>query len=90
MAPLDSGQFSPNTTTCGACHRMVHVVAGVTVDPEILSVVTCERGRPGTARSARRVHAELCERYQEEARRRQNTAALKRYNRRNGRRESGL
>jgi hypothetical protein len=86
----DSGQFSPNTTTCGACHRMVRLIddgsgARVAADPEIITVVTGGAG----PRLARRLHAELCERYQEDARRQRTTAALKRYNRRHGR-ESGL
>jgi len=100
MTPPDSGQLSPSTATCGACHRMIHWVQlasgdRVATEPEIINVVVT-RGRlhPGALRDtmprqARRLHAERCEDYQNQARRAETTAELKRYNARQAKRGRG-
>ena len=63
-------------STCRACNRTVHVVtvevesgrfADVPTDPELIAVVQDSRRGAAQKILVRRVHAEMCMRYQSEA-----------------------
>lgn len=95
----DSGQLSNKTTVCGACHRMVRHLrtpAGelVITDPEVITVVSYDRraSAPRAVIHARRLHAELCERYREQARRSATSAEMRAFTAtaKRGRRGTGL
>lgn len=60
----------------------------VVTDPEVITVVSYDR-RGAAPFPARRLHAELCERYQQQARRAETSAEMKEFTKR-GRRGTGL
>lgn len=86
--------------TCRDCKRMVILVRLdgelVATDPELINVVPAQHvmGSNGgsvrmaaAATPARRLHAERCETYQDEARRERMRAEMAEYNKQNGRPE---
>lgn len=73
-------------STCRKCNRTVVVLEiegrKVETDPELINVVPLD-GEP-TFVMARRAHADLCERYQETARKERILAEQRAYNLKNG------
>ena len=85
-------------STCQLCERNVHIVLvdgrALAVDPEVIAVVAA--GLHGGVLSdaslmnGRRVHAELCDTYRQNRERENTRRELRAFNRKNGRRGTGL